>query len=490
MKIKDLLQKIDYISFNGNDETSVSGITNFSKEVMENYIFVATKGAKFDGHNFIEEAISLGANTIVSERRPKLTKNVNWITVKDARESMWKISLLLYNNPSSQVRLIGVTGTNGKTTTTHLIENIFKTAGFQTGLIGTIYTRWGDELILSGMTTPESPYLNRTLKEMVENGVSVCVMEVSSHSLSMKRVDGLDFKCAVFTNLTHDHLDFHKNMKSYFEAKKRLFTLLNKNEGYGVINIDDEWGRALTKEVSVPYLSFGLTKNAHVFPLSYELSLDGIKGEISTPSGIIDITSPLLGKPNLYNILASIGVAVAFGLGKDEIKKALKDFKGVKGRFEIVENNLRFKIMIDYAHSEDSLRKLLETISELNPRRIILVFGAGGDRDKKKRPKMGEVAGRIADIPIITSDNPRSEDPLKIIKEIEKGMKRSRNKNYLIIPDRKEAIFKAISIAEEGDFVVLAGKGHEEYQIIGNEKIPFSDRKVAEWALEERNARV
>ncbi len=489
MKIKDLLQKIDYISFNGNEESIVLGITNYSKEVKENYIFVALKGGKFDGHDFIDEAITLGANTVVSERKPKLSKNVNWLRVKDSREAMWKISVLLYENPGSKLKLIGVTGTNGKTTTTHLIEHIFKNAGFQTGLLGTIYSRWGEKSTPAQMTTPESPHINRMLKEMIEDGVAICVIEVSSHSLCMKRVDGLDFNCAVFTNLTHDHLDFHKNMKSYFEAKKRLFDLLDKKEGYGVINIDDSWGKKLSKEIKAPSLSYGLGSDAHIFPLSYNLTSEGIEAEISTPSGTIEVSSPLLGKPNLYNILASMGVAITFNLGKEDIKKAFKDFKGVKGRFEIVENSLGFKVMVDYAHSDDSLRNLIETVAELKPKRIILVFGAGGDRDKKKRPKMGEVAGKLADISIITSDNPRSEDPVSIIKDVKAGFKKSGNKNYIVIPDRREAIFKAVSIAEEGDFVIIAGKGHEEYQIIGDERIPFSDREVAESALEERSAR-
>lgn len=489
MKIKDLLQKIDYISFNGNEESFISGITNYSKEVKDNYIFVALKGEKFDGHDFIDEAIIRGANTIISERKPKLSKNANWLRVRDARTALWKISVLLYENPGSRVKLVGVTGTNGKTTTTHLIEHIFKYSGFQTGLLGTIYCRWGDKIISSQFTTPESPYINRILKEMFEDGVTICVMEVSSHSLAMERVGGLDFKCAVFTNLTHDHLDFHKNMKSYFEAKKKLFDRVDKREGYGIINIDDQWGKKLSKEIGISYLSYGLGKDAHIFPIEYKLSSEGIEAAVSTPSGIIDISSPLLGKPNLYNILASIGVAVTFNLRNEEIKKSLKDFKGVKGRFEMVENSLGFKVMVDYAHSDDSLRNLLQTISELNPRRTILVFGAGGDRDRKKRPKMGEVAGRFSDIPIITSDNPRSEDPLAIIKDIVAGLKKSGNKNYIVIPDRREAIHKAISIAEEGDFVVLAGKGHEEYQIIGTQRIPFSDREVAKLALEERIAR-
>jgi UDP-N-acetylmuramoyl-L-alanyl-D-glutamate--2,6-diaminopimelate ligase len=489
MKIKDLLQKIDYISFNGNEETEVQGITNNSKEVKEDFIFVALKGSKFDGHDFIDEAISLGAKTVVSERKPKLSKNVNWIRVKDARESLWRLSVLIYGDFTSKIKLIGVTGTNGKTTTTHLIEHIFKSAGFQTGLIGTIYSRWGEKQAQAQMTTPESPQINRTLKEMVEDGVTIAVMEVSSHSLVMKRVDGLNFKCAVFTNLTHDHLDFHKDMKSYFEAKKRLFTLLESKEGYGVVNIDDPWGKRLSKETRAPLIFYGLERNAQIFPLNYNLSSEGIEAEISTPSGIIEISSPILGKPNLYNILASIGVAVAFNLPKDVIVKALKDFKGVKGRFEMVENPFGFKVMVDYAHSDDSLKNLLETVSELGPKKIIVVFGAGGDRDKKKRPKMGEVAGRLADLVILTSDNPRSEDPLLIIKDIEEGVKKSGNKNYIILPDRREAIYRAISMAEEGDFVVLAGKGHEEYQIIGDQKIPFSDRKVAESALEERGAR-
>ncbi len=489
MKIKEILQKIDYISFNGNEESIVTGITNYSKEVKENYIFVALKGEKLDGHDFIDEAITLGANTVVSERKPKLSKNVNWLRVKDSREAMWRLSVLLYENPGSKLKLIGVTGTNGKTTTTHLIEHIFKNAGFQTGLLGTIYSRWADKSIPAQLTTPESPQINRMLKEMIEDGVTICVMEVSSHSLSMKRVDGLDFNCAVFTNLTHDHLDFHKNMKSYFEAKKRLFELLDKKEGYGIVNIDDPWGKKLSKEIKAPLLFYGLGRDAHISPLSYNLTSEGIEAEISTPTGIIEVSSPLLGKPNLYNILAAMGVAITFNIRKEDIKKALKDFKSVKGRFELVENSLGLKVMVDYAHSDDSLRNLLETVAELKPKKIILVFGAGGDRDKKKRPKMGEVAGKLADISIITSDNPRSEDPISIIKDIEKGFKKSGKRNYIIIPDRREAIFKAISIAEEGDFVILAGKGHEEYQIIGNERIPFSDRKSAESALEERNAR-
>ncbi|MGQ9617385.1 MAG: UDP-N-acetylmuramoyl-L-alanyl-D-glutamate--2,6-diaminopimelate ligase [Candidatus Aminicenantia bacterium] len=489
MKIKDLLQKIDYISFNGNEETDLVGVSNFSKEVKENYIFVALKGLKFDGHDFIDEAISFGAKAVVSERKPKLSKNINWIRVKDARDALWRISTLINDNPGCKIRMIGVTGTNGKTTTTHIIESIFKTAGFTTGLIGTIYTRWGEKVIPADMTTPEAPWIDRTLKEMLEDGINVCVMEVSSHSLSMRRVDGIDFKYAVFTNLTHDHLDFHRDMESYFEAKKRLFNLLNKKESYGIINIDDEWGKKLSKEVNSANLFYGLSKEAHIFPLNFNLSQDGIEAEIATPSGVLEISSPLLGKPNLYNILASIGVATAAGISKEYIKKALREFKGVKGRYELVENSLGFKLMIDYAHSDDSLKKLLETVSELKPRRIIVVFGAGGDRDRKKRPKMGEVAGRLAHIPIITSDNPRTEDPISIIKEIELGMKKSGNKNYMIIPDRREAIFKAISIAEEDDFVVIAGKGHEEYQIVGKERIPFSDKKIAEIALEERSAR-
>jgi UDP-N-acetylmuramoyl-L-alanyl-D-glutamate--2,6-diaminopimelate ligase len=488
MKLKDLLKGVAFLNLHGNEKEEIQGIAYSSKNVKNGFLFAALKGAKENGFDFIEEALARGAAAILSERpRPDNIEKI-WIQVSEARQALALASANFYSHPSDKMKVIGITGTKGKTTVTYLLESIIKKSNFHPAVIGTISYRWPNNTISAERTTPEAPDLQRMLSEMASERVTHCMIEVSSHALDLKRVLGIGFDIAVFTNLSGEHLDYHHSLESYFEAKKKLF-FLNHKKRTAVVNLDDSWGKKLIAELrNEELLTYGLEPSAQVSGENFKFSQKGIELSVRYPEGKLTVFSALLGMPNVYNILASISTALALNIPPASIKKGISSLQGVPGRFERVENPFGFNIFVDYAHTDNALRNLLETVRGLSPKRIFLVFGAGGDRDKTKRPRMGEVAAELADMSILTSDNPRSEDPLAIISGIEKGIKKTGNKNYKILTDRKEAIEYALSLLEKGDYLVVAGKGHENYQIFKDKTIPFDDAEVIRKILKEKKS--
>jgi UDP-N-acetylmuramoyl-L-alanyl-D-glutamate--2,6-diaminopimelate ligase len=485
MRLTDMLNGVPLLSLNGNKARDIQGIAYSSKNVQSGFMFTALKGMKTNGYEFVEEALVNGATAVLSDREKPKNFTKTWIQVSDIREALALCSANFYSHPSQKMKVIGITGTKGKTTTTYLLEEILKKSRLSPGVIGTISYRGPGMNITAERTTPEAPDLQRILFEMLEHGVTHCFMEVSSHALDLKRVTGIGFDVVVFVNLSGDHLDYHQTMEKYFEAKKKLFFLDHK-KGIAVVNGDDLWGKKLTSQLSAGTITYGLEPGATVRGKDFKLDEKGIQASVDYQESQLSISSPLLGKPNLYNILASVAVALTLNLSISGIKEGIASLKGVPGRFEKIENSLGLQIFVDYAHTDDALKNLLETVRELNPKRTILVFGAGGDRDKTKRPRMGEAAGNLADWAIITSDNPRSEDPLAIISDIEKGIKKTGTQNYQIIPDRRAAIEQALSMAENGDYILVAGKGHEDYQIIKDKISHFDDAEIIREILKEK----
>ena len=486
MKIKDMLQGVPTVQFHGNEEEEVKGIAYSSRSVNPGYLFAALRGEFKNGFHFIPEAISKGATTILSERPMPSEFDINWIQVQETRKSLALCSANFFHHPSRQLKVVGITGTKGKTTITYMIESILKAAAFSPGVIGTISYRGPGLSMTAARTTPEAPDLQRLMQNMVKKDATHCVMEVSSHSLELERVTGVDFDVAVFTNLSGEHLDYHQTMERYFEAKKKLFFLPAQKKTMAVINTDNAWGKNLIEELHMGAITYGLEPSALVRAEEFSLTERGIELGVRYPAGKMQISSPLLGRPNLYNILAAVASALILKVPESKITTGISSLQGVPGRFEKIQNSFGMHIFVDYAHNDDALRQLLETAKELAVKKTIVVFGAGGDRDKSKRSRMGEAAGRLADYSIITSDNPRSEDPLVIIAEIERGMKKSGSKQYEVIPDRKEAIARALDIGEAGDYILVAGKGHEDYQILKDRIIHFSDAEVILELLEKR----
>jgi UDP-N-acetylmuramoyl-L-alanyl-D-glutamate--2,6-diaminopimelate ligase len=390
------------------------------------------------------------------------------------------------------MRVIGITGTNGKTTTAYLVASIFDAAGIRCGLLGTVGYRVGGEEREATRTTPEAPEVQALLREMIERGCGACAMEVSSHALSLHRVAGITFAAAVFTNLTRDHLDFHADMDSYFRAKRRLFEMLPR-DAPSLINLDDPRGAALLEAGGRP-VTYAIGRGADVTPGPLSFSLNGLSFDVRTPRGALHVTSKLVGRPNVYNILAAVSVATALDLPFDAIERGLQALDGVPGRFQVVSDARdEVTVVVDYAHTDDALRNLLETARPLAVGRLITVFGCGGDRDRSKRPLMGAVAGRHSDVIVITSDNPRSEEPTRIIEEVQRGItpdtRRDGGQSLLTIVDRRAAIARAIELARPDDVVLVAGKGHEKYQVIGDRTLPFDDVAVAREALERRRTK-
>jgi UDP-N-acetylmuramoyl-L-alanyl-D-glutamate--2,6-diaminopimelate ligase len=469
---------------------AVTGIAYDSRAVARGDIFVALKGQHADGTAFTREAIERGAAAIVSEQEQPPDVDVPWTAVQNARLALALLSVAFYRDPAREMRTVGVTGTNGKTTTAYLLASIFEAAGVRCGLLGTVAYRVGPspgDVREATRTTPEAPDVQRLLREMVDHGCGACAMEVSSHALSLRRVDGMTFAAAVFTNLTRDHLDFHADMDDYFRAKRRLFEMLPRNAP-SLLNVDDPRGAALADAGGRP-VTFAIGKPADITPGPLSFSLDGLKFDVRTPRGTFCARSPLVGRPNVYNILAAVSTAVALDLPFDAIERGVSALRGVPGRFEIVSEGNDVTVVVDYAHTDDALKNLLETARPLAKGRLITVFGCGGDRDRTKRPLMGAVAGSRSDVIVITSDNPRSEDPDRIIDEILRGITpdtRHEEMRLLTIPDRREAIEKAIGLARPGDLVLIAGKGHEKYQVIGSRTLPFDDVAVAREALAKR----
>ena len=485
MQLKDVLAGVPRLDFNGNETEDIQGIAYSSKNVQPGFMFTALKGAKTDGLEFIEEALQHGAVAVLSDRTKPENFTQTWIQVSDTREALALSSANFYSHPSQKMKVIGITGTKGKTTITYILEEILKKSRFIPGVIGTISYRGPKMTVPAERTTPEAPDNQRILCEMLDHGVTHCIMEVSSHALDLKRILGIGFDVVVFVNLSGDHLDYHQTMEKYFEAKKRLF-FLNQKKRMAVVNEDDPWGKKLLSQLSTGAMTYGIEPGAMVRGENFKLNEKGIEASVKYPEGQLSISSSLLGKPNLYNILASVAVALTLNIPLSAIKEGIASLKGVPGRFEKIENSLGFHIFVDYAHTDDALKNLLETVRGLKPKRIILVFGAGGDRDKTKRPRMGEAAGTLSDRTIITSDNPRSEEPMAIISDIEKGIKKTGTQNYEIIPDRREAIAHALSIGEKGDYILVAGKGHEDYQILGDKTIHFDDAEIIREILQEK----
>ena len=472
-------------------DAPVVGVTHDSREVKPGVVFVALRGLKLDGTAFVPAAVDAGAAAVITDQPLPSVRSVPAITVNDARLALAYLAAEFYGHPSRQMRVVGVTGTNGKTTTSYLIDAIFEAGGVPCGLMGTVAYRIGGRHIEATRTTPEAPAVQAFMRQMVDAGCGACVMEVSSHALALRRVDGIQFAAGVFTNLTRDHLDFHTSMDDYFSAKRRLFEMLPR-DCPAVINVDDPRGAALIEVAGRP-VTYGLNKPADVSTGPLSFGFDGLKFDIRLPQGVVSVRSKLVGRPNVYNILAAAATTAALGVPLSAIESGLADLAGVPGRFEIVSSPQDdVTVVVDYAHTDDALRNLLETARPMAARRLITVFGAGGDRDRTKRPLMGMVAARLSDVVVITSDNPRSEDPARIIEDVMRGATaemRQSNTDVQTVIDRREAIADAITSAGSGDVVLIAGKGHEKYQEIGDRTFAFDDVAVARAALEARRVK-
>ena len=486
--LRTLLNGVTVRSGLPDKELIIGQIANDSRKVRAGALFVAIHGMATDGNLFARNAVSQGAIAVMSEAPAPADwpKEIPWIEVSDGRKALAITAANFYRRPAEELRLVGVTGTNGKTTTTSLIDSILRASGAKTGLFGTIayHTPLGDHPAPN--TTPESLELQSFFAEIRDAGGTYATLEASSHALAMDRLWGCHFAAAVFTNLTRDHIDYHKTFENYFAAKRLLF------EGTGagapdvsVINIDDEWGRKLAG-LGKKTLTYGLANDSDLKAKKFQLSFKGLSFTAQTPNGVIQIDSSLVGRINVYNILAAIGAGIGLNLSNDVIETGIRNLRAVAGRFERVDLGQPFLVVVDYAHTDDALENLIRTARELNSKgRIITVFGCGGSRDRTKRPIMGETSGRLSDLSILTSDNPRQEEPLKIISDIVVGMQKSSGK-YMIEPDRAKAIALAIEEARAGDMVLLAGKGHEDYQIFADHTIHFDDREVAKKALGDR----
>ncbi len=502
MRLKVLIGSLDCEVLGTKDaDFEVVGISVDSRDIKkgaegEGVLFAAIQGEHVDGHKFIKTAVENGAVCVMAER-PAQGIPVPQVIVPDARAALSRISDVFYGEPSKKLIMTGVTGTNGKTTTTYLLESIFREAGFNPGVIGTVNYRYGGKTFPATHTTPDAPYLHKILREMLDAGVTHCVMEVSSHSLAQKRVNDCRFNVGVFTNLTHEHLDYHHTMEEYFRCKSVLFRLLKDSGGFSVINIDDPWGKLLKKEFPSAF-TYSLKEGASISPSDYRLREGLTEASVKTPAGYVQISSHLVGEYNLQNILASIGAGYALGVDCDTLGKGINALRRVPGRLEKIEASRPgagpFRAYVDYAHTGDALERALLALKRVSGGRVITVFGCGGNRDRLKRPKMGEVSARLSDISIITSDNPRDEDPIEIIKEIEAGItgvKKSgpdetlEGKCYTVIPERGTAIRKAVKTARKGDTILVAGKGHEDYQIIKGKKTRFDDFEVLNEAIKD-----
>jgi UDP-N-acetylmuramoyl-L-alanyl-D-glutamate--2,6-diaminopimelate ligase len=484
MRLQQILEDVPAIRLSGDGGVEIREIAYASGAVSPGSLFAALRGIKADGFDFVPEALDNGAAAVLSEREKPAGLDTAWVQAADTREALALCSANFFRHPSRELKVIGITGTKGKTTITYLLESILRAAGHATGLLGTIQYRGPGLEVTAQRTTPEAPDLQRMMRTLADNRATHCVMEVSSHALDLKRPVGVDFDVAVFTNLSGEHLDYHKTMEDYFRAKLRLFTLGRRS--MAVVNGDDEWGRKLMSHIAMGGITYGLAPGAMVRAEDYTFKDDGTRAAVKFPAGRFELESHLLGKPNLYNILAAAAAALTLNIPAPAVKEGIRALRGVPGRFQKIANTLGLRIFVDYAHTDDALRNLLETARELKGAgRVIVVFGAGGDRDRSKRPRMGEAAGALADWSIITSDNPRSEDPLEIIRDIEAGIHKNGRDRYEVEPDRRAAIGKALRLGLEGDTILVAGKGHEDYQIIKDRVTHFDDSEIIREILGE-----
>jgi UDP-N-acetylmuramyl-tripeptide synthetase len=481
-RLKDILKGIRCDYAEDYSRLDVVYITDDSRKVKKGDLFIALRGRDTDGYKFIPQAIANGAAFVLCDRDFNAPENVKKIIVKNARSSLPIIAGNFYKHPSEKLKMIGVTGTNGKTTITYLLENIIKAAKKKSGVIGTISYRINGREQKANNTTPGSLELQSLLSQMAKSRTRYAVMEVSSHSLDQGRVAGLYFDAAIFTNLTKEHLDYHKTMKRYFAAKAKLFRKLKKG-GTAIINNDDSMAAALKRMAKGSVITYGIKKSSDVTAKNISMSIDSSDFTIKARNRTFDVSTRLIGRHNIYNILASAAAAMSLGIKTDAIKRGIGSFRFVPGRLEPVDTSAPFRIFVDYAHTEDALFNVLSLLKDVMKKgRLITVFGCGGNRDRSKRPFMGNVACSFSDNVIVTSDNPRFEDPRSILSEIEDGIK-GRFTNYSIIPDRKSAIFNALKLASDDDVVIIAGKGHEKYQIIKDMKMPFDDCEVVKGFL-------
>ncbi len=488
MKIAELITGMNDTEILGQPDADIEGLAYDSRRVGPGYLFVAVRGYKLDGHDFIGDALARGASALVIERGhiPAPATEVPVISVSDSRAALAELSARFYGNPSRHLSVLGVTGTNGKTTTAFLVESILRVAGIHTGLLGTVKYRIGEREFEVDRTTPESLDLQHLYREMVDAGVEAVAMEVSSHALELHRVDSTHFEVAAFTNLSQDHLDFHHTMEDYFQAKARLFASRERGglaARNAVINLDDPTGERLLPLCAGEIITYG-TRLAMLEGAILDMDLRGMTVRLSFRGREIALRSPLTGAFNLQNIMAATGIILAMGLQLDDAAAGIEVFTGVPGRFELIEAD-GFAVLVDYAHTPDSLKKAIQAARDLATGKVITVFGCGGDRDREKRPLMGKWAGKLSDYAIITSDNPRSEDPEAIIDQVEEGLKPEVTGGWARMADRREAIAEALRMAAEGDLVLVAGKGHEQGQTIGDRVIPFSDVEVVGQLLEE-----
>lgn len=487
MQFCQLTRSVDILAFGGDQSRSITGLTYDSRCVEPGFVFVAIRGLATDGHLWINQAVARGAGAVVVEDGHVVPSGVAWAQVADTRVALARLAAAYYGYPDRDLAVVGVTGTNGKTTTTHLIRSIYQSAGLRTGLCGTVQNLINDTVLPASRTTPESVDLYRMLADMRDAGVQASVLEVSSHALSLHRVDGVEFDGAVFTNLTQDHLDFHRDMDAYLSAKAELFRSLGATSYKGrakfaVVNADDPYGEAVARECRVSVLRYGVRHKCDVWASDIEVGPKGTKFTVHGPSGDFLLTMRLTGLFNVYNALAACAAAFGAGLAPEVVRAGLEGVSGVRGRFELVDQGQDFTVVVDYAHTPDGLENVLRTARSITSGRLWVVFGCGGDRDRGKRPLMGELATRLADVAVLTSDNPRSEDPSRILREVEAGAV-SGGGTYSVEPDRREAINVALSGARPGDTVVIAGKGHEDYQLVGTSRLPFDDREVASTLL-------
>lgn len=493
--LREIISLLPDVSVSGNADILIKDIQHDSRKVKEGALFVCIEGGKADGHAFLQQAKECGAvAALVQKHIAEPPEGLVIIKVSDTREAVKEIAPFFFDYPSRKLRLLGITGTNGKTTTTYLLKSILQRAGYQVGIIGTIQNMIGERIVPAENTTPDVVDLQRLLAEMAESGMDYAVMEVSSHALALDRVAGCEFDLAVFTNMTQDHLDFHQTFENYLSAKQRLFALLQDGEGKkerktAIVNLDDPAGVEMAKASSVTTLSYGIKQQADFMALAADVKAKGTRFILRWPQGEEEMQLKITGFFNVYNVLGAIAAAIAEGIEMPTIKAALQDFKSVSGRFELVDGGQDFSVIVDYAHTPDGLENILQTAKQIAKRRIIVVFGCGGDRDRTKRPIMGGIAAKYGDVVLATSDNPRTEEPKAILQEIEVGIKDnlSAGKLYEKIEDRRQAIGRAIELAQTDDLVVIAGKGHEDYQILNTGKIHFDDKEVAlEWLGEKK----
>ena len=490
--LKDIISTLDVQQVQGDQNVSIQDITADSRAVKLNSLFIALDGATVDGHNYIDKAVAAGAVAVIVSKPVTVPDDVCVITVSDTRQAMMVCVPYFFDYPANRMRMVGVTGTNGKTTTTHMIRHILKAQGHKVGVIGTVHIMIGDTSYPIHNTTPDVVDLQHILYQMVQENVEYCVMEVSSHALALGRVSGVEFDTAVFTNLTQDHLDFHKTFENYLAAKCKLFEQVSasdqvKDNKGAVINIDDSYGHRVMEKTTAPTITYSTLGKGTLNASDVHMSTKNSQYTVNYKGESYPVSMNTTGLFNVYNTLAAIGACLQEGISMEAIDTALKTFSSVPGRFELIEEGQDFAVVVDYAHTPDGLQNILETAKAIKENRIIIVFGCGGDRDATKRPIMGRIAADYGDKIYVTSDNPRTEDPVQIVKDVEVGVKEALRDgtSYEVIVDRREAINHAIHDAKAGDIVIIAGKGHENYQILKNETIHFDDREEARKALKE-----